>query len=1068
MLKSEPDFKDEFCYMLKKDNAYDWQCVDFRAKDEAVRNGRRLGKMIHDEYMTISARGIVHSIDGEETFITLDDWQKEYEIYNKLKKIKFFNHYKLWKNFMLWRKLRRRTNFKTKKSFLEKYLFLIDEKLRQPLLDIRSICHDISNRASLIELGLTQPKLMVPFEQGLNENQLREAEWLNQMVNGTIKKKLADSCQVSLNHFKEMNDIKIREGDTAAKPTDKPIVIANDSGKEKPYTQQSTINLHYKKLKKFIRLIDYLVLDSKMNMVNNSLVKAGKFLESAEQILAQKLRNNGGLIPILVIKPEFVNEQIVFNPSLERILKSFDDTISRGLHYVCDQHAMLLNAPEFVTYTSVNENGKETGNETLDLHQIVLNHETFSFYRGFIMNLFTKIFDYVIKNTDDLEKILQIVVKCRNFRPQMLEGQERQYIQDLLVALVQDDDLLKRINEKLEVGIFSYEREDLKAEIIDVAQQCMQLIEDNLPDIITRRCSQYIAEMTAIHTKLSEPILEVEQFIRHMREFEECQQEFELKQGEYSILQDLSLLFNSDQFRIHCPDECKTALLQSKSTKDTVKKIIDEINEKLDAETQRFKKELTELVPKLDRERIEISEYLDKLDVNNPERDATDLVDTLKPEKDKMDELVATAEKYQKFQLTLNMDVTSIEDIVEFRRKVTNYYNFWTMRQEWETLLTQWLEQPVCKLNHNDLRTKVELNFKKTNMLIKEIENAEAFKAYKDELEKYKGVALILESFAIDALKDAPKDSEEWKEIKGMLSSDPAVNYQDFEFKSDDFTLYTVLSMNMIKYKNEIYEVAMRAAKEKELKARLEKIKAFTGSISFNMEPYKGDKSIMVLGNNDDLIKKLDSSLVDITNILSNKYVVRIKKEVDIERRKLGVFQEVIDEICFCQRMWMYLEPIFNSDENNKELAKERKIFKTAVHTPFTKITKELGENPKTFMNKMIRAGDKLKTDQVGPDGKPLNSQPDLRSKNELPVIHAELESLEKKLINYLERKRKSFPRFYFISNDDLIEILSQAKDFDKVQGHMNKLFDAVKKIYIGNFGLLSGLQSRKFPSESS
>src|SRR3990167_1404735 len=130
----------------------------------------------------------------------------------------------------------------------------------------------------------------------------------------------------------------------------------------------------------------------------------------------------------------------------------------------------------------------------------------------------------------------------------------------------------------------------------------------------------------------------------------------------------------------------------------------------------------------------------------------------------------------------------------------------------------------------------------------------------------------------------------------------------------------------------------------------------------------------MILGNNDDLIKKLDSSLVDITNILSNKYVVRIKKDVDIERKKLGIFQEVIDEICFCQRMWMYLEPIFNSDENNKELAKERKIFKTAVHTPFTKITKELGENPRTFMNKMIRASDKqAKTEQqIGPDGKPI------------------------------------------------------------------------------------------------
>jgi len=60
---------------------------------------------------------------------------------------------------------------------------------------------------------------------------------------------------------------------------------------------------------------------------------------------------------------------------------------------------------------------------------------------------------------------------------------------------------------------------------------------------------------------------------------------------------------------------------------------------------------------------------------------------------------------------------------------------------------------------------------------------------------------------------------------------------------------------------------------------------------------------------------------------------------------------------------------------------------------------------------------------------------------------NAQLDAVTKALEDYLETKRAAFPRFYFLTNDELLEILSQTRNAQAVQPHLSKCFDSIKKI---------------------
>ena len=120
------------------------------------------------------------------------------------------------------------------------------------------------------------------------------------------------------------------------------------------------------------------------------------------------------------------------------------------------------------------------------------------------------------------------------------------------------------------------------------------------------------------------------------------------------------------------------------------------------------------------------------------------------------------------------------------------------------------------------------------------------------------------------------------------------------------------------------------------------------------------------------------------------------------------------------QKMWLALQPIFDSPTIAKELPSETREFKKHDSTW------------REILNKVNSDLNVLRSCQ----------EPELLEK--FQFSNSELEKVKKSLEDYLEKKRQLFARFYFLADEELFEIMSQSKDVNTIRPYLKRVFENI------------------------
>ncbi|CAH2255707.1 dynein heavy chain 14, axonemal [Pelobates cultripes] len=355
----------------------------------------------------------------------------------------------------------------------------------------------------------------------------------------------------------------------------------------------------------------------------------------------------------------------------------------------------------------------------------------------------------------------------------------------------------------------------------------------------------------------------------------------------------------------------------------------------------------------------------------------------------------------------LNTELTEVECDLSLRKLL------WESTEEWAKLSAEWRSTSFQQLNVDVIQRDVNRFSHTLIMLEKGLPTNDIVVSLRQSILDFKQSLPI-----VVALRNPCLQNRHWETIHNTIGR--------LIIRDKNFTLGNLLELKIAQHKNKIIDISTTATNEATLEGMLDKIISLWNKTEFMLTVHRSELSeVPIIASAEDIITQLEECQVIISTLKGSRYAGPIKNTVAEWDRKLNLFIHTMEEWMTCQKNWLYLEQIFLASDIQRQLPAEAKLF-SQVDSSWKEIMNNIKDRPNA-----LRAATVPGLLEI------------LQNNNVC------LEKILKCLEDFLEIKRRVFPRFYFLSNDDLLSILSESKNLSVVQRHLEKCFENIRHLDI-------------------